>query len=90
MTANVDVRKINNNVEKMDGGRSSIKIIIVPLNDRLTTFFGDDTTAEEITLTKDDCKISYEINTVPFKEWMTATFSVRETDNLLQGMEGCN
>ena len=82
--------KINNNVEKMDGWRSSIEIIIVPLNDRLTTFVGNDTTAERITLTTDVCKISHEVNTVPFKEWMTATFSVKETDNLLEGMEECN
>ena len=30
------------------------------------------------------------VNIVSFKEWMTATLSVPETDILLQRMVGCN
>ena len=30
------------------------------------------------------------MNTVPFKEWVTAILSVTKTDTLLQGMDGCN
>ena len=32
----------------------------------------------------DDCKTSPEINATSFKEWMTVTFFMRETNNLLQ------
>ena len=30
------------------------------------------------------------INTLPFKEWMTASLTVTKTDTLIQGMNGCN
>ena len=38
----------------------------------------------------DGYKIFHEMNTVSFKEWMTATLSVRATGKLLQRMDSCN
>ena len=61
-------------------------------------FFGNKHTTTEL-LIMDDCKLHYgwlqvllsnKINTVHFKEWMTAIRYVTETDTLLQGMYDCN
>ena len=92
MNENVNIRKIYSTVERMNGWKSSIEIIIIPLKERMATAFlgNKDTNAERITLAIDDCKIYREINTVSFIEWMTANFSVRETNNLLQRMDGYN
>ena len=51
---------MHNAVEIMDGCEYSIKIIIVPLKERMEpVYVGDEhTTAERITLTKNDCKFS--------------------------------
>ena len=39
MTANVNVRKIYLTVERMDGCKSSIEIVIVPLKERMVATF---------------------------------------------------
>ena len=67
-------------------------MIIVPLKEHVATIFFENKhpTAERITQTMEDCKISCEINTVFFKEWMTATLSVKETDTLLQRIDDGN
>lgn len=72
----------------MDGCKTYIEITIVPLKKPMIT--NKDTTAEILTLAMDDCKIFHEINTESIKEWMTATFSVSETDALLQRMDSFN
>ena len=73
--------------ERMADWKSSIWITIVALK-HVNTFFGNKyTAAERINLTMDDCKILRYINTVFFKEWMTSTLSVRETDNLIQRLD---
>ena len=35
MTAKVNVRKIKSNIERMDDCKSSIEIVIIPLNSKL-------------------------------------------------------
>ena len=93
MTANVNVRKIKSNVERMDDCKSSIEIIIIPLNSKLhenSIFWKLYTTAERITLTMCNCKISREINTLHFKEWKTATCPVKKPGSLIKRMNGCN
>ena len=68
----------------------TIEIIIVPLKERIaeTNFFFK----INIPLLKELVKrwvtaiTPVKINTVPFKEWMTAIPSVAKTDILLQGM----
>ena len=72
----------------------SIKIIIVSLKELITrtNFFGHKhSTTERITQKMDDCKFSCQnINTVHFKEWMTAILSAKKNryatsrDGLLQ------
>ena len=93
MTANVNVRKINSHVERTDDCKSSIETIIIPLNSQLhenDIFWKLCITAERISLTLCNCKDFREINTLPFKEWKTATRPVKKTDSLLKRMDGCN
>lgn len=74
MAADFNVRKMHNTVERMDGCGYFIKIIIIPLTERIAepTFFGYKHTTP------------VKINTVPFKECMPIILSVTRTDTLLQ------
>lgn len=76
-------------VEKMDGCKSCIETIIIPLSLWLQFFLEINITAERITQTIDHCMIACEKNSLSLKIWMTATLSVTETETLLQRMEGC-
>ena len=60
MTANFNVRKIYNTVKRMDSCEYSLKIIMVPLKERIaeTNFFANEhTIVENIAQAMNDCKI---------------------------------
>ena len=86
MAAKVSAREIDSTVERMDSCMSPVEIIILALKRT------HDNIIRRYQLWKNhsmngDWKVSFEINAVSFKERMTGTLSVRETDNLLQRID---
>ena len=94
MNANFNARNMYRTVERMDGSEYSIEIIIISLKQRIT---GTNIFLEEnIPLLKELLKQRVtvrsivKVNTVSFKEWMTATLSFTKIDTLLQRENGWN
>ena len=85
----LNVKKIYSNVDRMDGCKSSIELILLLLKERMATIFlkSKHTTAERITQTIDDsnitCENKYSI-IQRIRGWMTATLPVIETNTPLQ------
>ena len=84
MAARFNVRKMCSTVERMDGCQYSLEIIITPLKERLTeTNFNLEI---NILLLKKllkqwmTARSPVKINTVSFKEWVSATLSMTKTD----------
>ena len=69
-------------LSKKDHNLFSTEIIKAPHKKPMTTVVYLQSTTERITQTMDDRKVSREIFTFSFKEWMTATISVTEADVL--------
>ena len=94
MTASFNRRKLYNTFERIDVCQHSLEIIIVPLKERFTEtkFFLEINILLLKKLLKQwmTARSLVKINTVSFKEWMTVTRSVINTDILLQRNDGCN
>ena len=89
MAANFNVGKIFSTVERMLCCKVSIEINIVSLKE--PAFFGNAHTTSEILLKQwVTLRSPVKINTVSFKEWMTATLFVTQADTLFQSIGGSN
>ena len=86
MTANFNIRKICSTVERIDVYEHSLEIIIVPLKERITEtnlFLGINILLLKKVLKQwMTARSLVKIITVFFKDWMTATLSVKNTDIL--------
>ena len=89
MTANINVRKIYSVAERMVGCEYSLEIIIVSVK---PLFFLEMNMLLPKELLKQwmATRSPLKLNTLSFKEWMTATLSVTKADIVLQSKDGCN
>ena len=74
----------------VEGMMAARKIIIVTLKERINFFEINILLLKELMKQWMTARSPVKINTVTFKEWMTATLSVTKTDILLQRKDSCN
>ena len=80
-------------IERMDGCKYSVEIIIATLKERMSKFFFFEINIlllKELLKQRTTASSPVKINIVHFKELMTAILSVTKTDILFQEIGGCN